>query len=83
MLGSGFNDRKSLFFPQPVYPSGWWSATLACKEGHIGGFREQDAEQRPFTTRYYSPEIHRAAFAAPAFFYPWIEKGTCTHPDPK
>lgn len=75
LKGAGFSDCKSLFFPQPVYPSGWWSATLACKEGNIGGFRELDAQRRPFATRYYSPEIHRAAFAAPAFFYPQIEKG--------
>jgi len=75
LKGTGFSDCKSLFFPQPVYPSGWWSATLAGKGGDIGGFREQDALQRPFATRYYNPEIHRSAFAAPAFFYPQIEKG--------
>ena len=26
---SGFADVKTLSFPQPVYPTGWWSATMA------------------------------------------------------
>lgn len=68
MAAAGFSHRKSLFFPQPVYPSGWWSATLARKEIAIKGFREQDVDQRPFETRYYNSAIHRAAFAAPGFF---------------
>ena len=68
MGAAGFDHRRSLFFPQPVYPSGWWSATLARKGRPIDGFREQDAAERPFQTRYYNPEIHRAAFAAPSFF---------------
>jgi spermidine synthase len=68
MEAAGFHDRKSLFFPQCVYPSGWWSATLARKGAIIKGFREADVQGRPFTTRYYNTDIHRAAFAAPEFF---------------
>jgi spermidine synthase len=65
---AGFTDVRTLLFPQPIYPSGWWSATIGRRGGQIDGFREQDARQRPFTTRYYNPEIHRAAFALPQFF---------------
>jgi len=70
MRGAGFDYRRSLFFPLCVYPSGWWSATLARKGQPIDGFREQAVTERPFTTRYYNAAIHQAAFAAPSFFAP-------------
>ncbi|KRT53940.1 polyamine aminopropyltransferase [endosymbiont of Ridgeia piscesae] len=70
---SGFSDVKSLFFPQPIYPSGWWSATLGRKGAAIEGFREQDVAQRNFETRYYNSDIHRAAFAVPEFFRKILE----------
>jgi spermidine synthase len=68
LVTAGFDDARTLFFPQPLYPSGWWSATLGCKGGVIDGFREQDAAQRGFDTEYYNADIHRAAFAEPEFF---------------
>ncbi|MGD8712256.1 MAG: polyamine aminopropyltransferase [Thiohalophilus sp.] len=67
MTSAGFASVNTLGFPQPVYPSGWWSATMAGKQSDSGGFREADAVNRAFTTRYYTPEIHRAALAMPAF----------------
>ncbi|MDZ7661310.1 polyamine aminopropyltransferase [Thiohalophilus sp.] len=67
MADAGFTRVNTLGFPQPVYPSGWWSCTLAGKVKDLSRFREQDAAQRPFETRYYNPEIHRAAFALPTF----------------
>ena len=65
---TGFSDAQTLFFPQPIYPTGWWSATLGAKQADLTGFRAQDAAGRPFATRYYNAEIHRAAFAQPEFF---------------
>jgi spermidine synthase len=56
-----------LTFPQPVYPSGWWSATLAGKANPLDGFRAADAATRGFETRYYNAEIHQAALALPEF----------------
>jgi spermidine synthase len=64
---AGFPATRTLFFPQCIYPSGWWSATLAGK-GDLAGFREAAARAKPFATNYYNAEIHRAAFAAPEFF---------------
>jgi spermidine synthase len=64
---AGFADVRTLFFPQPIYPTGWWSATLGGKGSDIGNFRKQDAEERGFETRYYNPEIHRGALAIPEF----------------
>jgi spermidine synthase len=63
----GFKDVRTLHFPQPVYPGGWWSCTMARKGALIEGFRESDAANRPFKTRYYSPEIHLGALALPPF----------------
>ncbi|MGD8380446.1 MAG: polyamine aminopropyltransferase [Gammaproteobacteria bacterium] len=68
MAAAGFADVRTLQFPQATYPSGWWSATMARKNMKVEGFREADAAGRGFETRYYTPDIHRAAFAMPAFF---------------
>lgn len=67
MRRAGFADVRSLHFPQPVYPSGWWTATLACKSGEVTPKRLADAEQQPPSTRYYNPAVHQAAFCLPAF----------------
>ena len=67
MRAAGFVDSKTLHFPQPVYPSGWWSATLACKDNKIEGFREGDARAKSFSTRYYNVDIHKAALVQPQF----------------
>jgi spermidine synthase len=65
---AGFQDHATLFFPQAIYPSGWWSATIVSRDQSIPPFREQDAAALPFSTLYYTAEIHRAALAQPAFF---------------
>jgi len=67
MRDAGFADSVSLQFPQPVYPSGWWTATLAGK-CPVTSFREAAARAKPFTTRYYNAAIHSGALAQPEFF---------------
>lgn len=64
---AGFDEVHTLHFPQCVYPSGWWTATLAGEAGSIERFRETDANNKPFATRYYNSEIHRASLATPEF----------------
>lgn len=66
MRDAGFADTRSFFFPQCIYPSGWWSGTMAGKGG-LTGFREADAASRPFITDYYNVDIHRSAFAMPEY----------------
>ena len=66
MRAAGFDDVRTLTFPQPCYPSGWWSATLARKGARLEGFRAAEAA-RLGGLRYYSAEMHRAAFALPPF----------------
>jgi len=65
---AGFDEARTLFFPQPIYPTGWWSATLGVRQGKLDHFREVDANNRAFQTDYYNAAIHRAAFAEPEFF---------------
>ncbi len=67
MAGAGFDDQLTLTFPQCVYPSGWWTATMAGKGRSLTRFREDDAARRPFPTRYYNEATHRAALAQPPF----------------
>ncbi len=67
MSASGFNHLQTLFFPQCLYPSGWWSATLASKTD-LSTFREQDSTDKPFETIYYNIDIHKASLAQPEFF---------------
>jgi spermidine synthase len=63
----GFDHTHTLSFPQPVYPTGWWSATMAGKQKPLIYFREEDVDERPFVTRYYNKQIHQGALAIPEF----------------
>ncbi len=63
---AGFTTFKTLPFPQPCYPTGWWSCTLAKKAGGFD-FREMDARAKAFDTKYYSADIHRGALIPPPF----------------
>ena len=67
MRGTGFKDTRTHYFPQPVYPSGWWSATMASKDVELREFREAAVRNKRFTTRYYNADIHRAALVQPEF----------------
>ena len=67
MKGAGFHALRTLTFPQPCYPTGWWSATLARKGTDLSAFRERGAATKTFATRYYNAEMHKAALAMPEF----------------
>lgn len=67
MSNAGLSHLQTLFFPQCLYPSGWWSATIASK-GDLSRFREADSANKPFDTTYYNVDIHKAALAQPEFF---------------
>ncbi len=67
MARAGFRHVHSLHFPQCTYPSGWWSATMASTATKVDHFRESDAANKPFATRYYTAGIHRAALCYPEF----------------
>lgn len=64
---SGFNDAATLPFPQPCYPSGWWSITMAGKSVDVTKFDVKAAQTKTFSTHYYNAAIHQAAFALPEY----------------
>ncbi len=74
MRKAGFASSSILQFPQCTYPSGWWSATLASDSTALAAFRSPDAADRPFATRYYNADIHRAALAQPEFLRTELEQ---------
>ncbi len=66
MHAAGFANTRCLQFPQCVYPSGWWTATLA-GSGDLTEFRFEDADNKSFETRYYNADIQQASFILPNF----------------
>lgn len=67
MLTAGFASVATLPFPQPVYPSGWWSVTLAGKDCDVTAFRETDAAIHQMPLHYYTADAHRGALSLPPF----------------
>ncbi|MGM0542997.1 MAG: polyamine aminopropyltransferase [Pseudomonadota bacterium] len=67
MQEAGFDSVATLPFPQPVYPSGWWSVTLAGKATDVNAFREQAAANHAMPLEYYSVDAHRGALVLPPF----------------
>ncbi len=63
---AGFTTFQTLPFPQPCYPTGWWSCTLA-RKGKGFDFREADSRAKGFQTRYYTADIHQGAAKLPPF----------------
>lgn len=73
MKRAGFNAVRTFHFPQPTYPSGWWSGTMARKGANLDSFRERAASDRPFDTLYYNAATHRAALELPGFLRKALE----------
>jgi spermidine synthase len=67
MRTAGFSDTATRQFHQVTYPSGWWSNTMACKDGSLDAFREDAATGKDFPTRYYNAALHTASRALPEF----------------
>ena len=63
---AGFSTFKTLPFPQPCYPTGWWSVTLA-RKGQGFAFRDGDAAAKGFKTKYYNAHLHQGVLVAPPF----------------
>ncbi|MDI6871773.1 MAG: polyamine aminopropyltransferase [Bacillota bacterium] len=56
----------------PTYPSGLWSFTVGSKKYDPAVVNPD--RKLPFATRYYTPELHRGAFALPQFVAELIKK---------
>ncbi len=62
-----FSCVKTYMAMIPLYPSGMWTMTAASDTLSFEQFDEQRAAQISQTCAYYTPEVHRAAFALPKF----------------
>lgn len=68
MTDAGFKSFRTLPFPQPCYPTGWWSCTIAGKQTRqLAEFRQADAAAKPFRTEYYNAGVHAGALLQPEF----------------
>ena len=67
LRAAGLKEPVTLQFPQPIYPSGWWSATMAGRDGKPGFLRRPAAEKSNLEARYYSADIHDASLVLPPF----------------
>lgn len=67
MKRSGFSETHLLTFPQPIYPSGWWSASIAQKDRSALIERLDQDAIAALKTRFYNADVHRACFALPVF----------------
>lgn len=66
MKNAGFTHLLTITFPQPVYPAGWMSATLAAKKP-LTTFRRDDAIFKKLATQFYHFDLHQAALTEPPF----------------
>jgi len=64
---AGFQSFKTLPFPQPCYPTGWWSVTLARKGQSSFDFRQSDSASKSFDTLYYTAALHTGVLVTPPF----------------
>lgn len=68
-----FSIAKLYLAPIPTYPSGLWSFTAGSKThdparpATLASAVGAGTGRLPFRTRYYTPAVHRAAFALPPF----------------
>jgi len=69
ILGERFKRVHLYNYTNLTYPGGLWSFSFAakCDLCPIGDFDESRAQRSGLEFRYYSPEVHRAAFALPPF----------------
>lgn len=61
MILAGFEATLSYTFPQPVYPTGFWSATMASKGKMPSTFRDNDAAMEH--VKYYCKSIHQGCMS--------------------
>lgn len=65
MKQAGFAETTLLHFPQVIYPSGWWSGSIAFKQEGTKVSRLDQADA--LDTQYYNRDTHAGAFALPTY----------------
>jgi spermidine synthase len=67
MREAGFAQTTLLHFPQVIYPSGWWSGSIACKQAGPLAQRLDPTAIAALDAQYYNEDTHRGAFALPTY----------------
>ncbi len=67
MQNAGFSDLLTISYPQPVYPSGWHSATMAAKKPLLKTFRRDEALLNKLQTEYYHFDLHQGLLTEPNY----------------
>lgn len=67
MRVAGFVQTHVFNFPQTIYPSGWWSGSIACKSTEPLVERLDEKAITALDAQFYNAATHRAAFAVPTF----------------
>lgn len=67
MRDEGFVHTQLVNFPQPVYPSGWWSATLASKQADLPQADAARVEAMAVDSEYFNATVLAGALALPNF----------------
>lgn len=75
ILSGLFSNVAIYNYSNLTYPGGLWSFTFASKGLHpINNFDETRVLQSGLNCKFYTPEIHRAAFCLPAFMQENVRK---------
>lgn len=75
MREAGFSATHLFHYPQVIYPSGWWSGSIASKVNGRLGERLDEVAVRALKTQYYNQDTHRAAFALPGYVRAALDAG--------
>ena len=67
MREAGFARTHLFHFPQVIYPSGWWSGSIACKAAAPLAERLDRQAIEALHSQFYNIDTHRAAFALPTY----------------
>lgn len=76
LKAEGFAETRLLHFPQPVYPSGWWSATLAFKASGTAVPIKTRVESIAQASQYFNAGTLAGALAVPNFVRNGLESGS-------
>ena len=64
---AGFARTQMFHFPQVIYPSGWWSGSIATKQDQPLIERLDEKAIAALDTQFYNAATHRGAFALPGY----------------
>jgi len=67
MREAGFVQTTLLHFPQVIYPSGWWSGSIASKQASPLAQRLDEKAIAALDCQFYNADTHRGAFALPTY----------------